>query len=115
MLHGPDGYVMSKSRGNVVNPLDMIKKYSADILRFYLVSNASPDKDFAWSDKAIEGSSRFTKKIIYYFSKVKIAKSNKKTEHKINKAIRDVTKHIDNFEYNLAIIKLRDLFDSFIG
>ena len=112
MLHGPDGFVMSKSRGNVVNPLDMIKKHSADILRFYLISTASPDNDFAWSDKAVEGSSRFINKVIKYFDKVKIGKSSKKVEHKINKAIKDITEQINDFKYNLAVIQLRDLINS---
>lgn len=113
MLHGSDGFVMSKSRGNVVNPLDMIKKYSADTLRFYLVSQASPEKDMKWSDEEIESSFRFILRVVNYFNKVKKGKSNAKTESKLNKTIKEFTDDIENFHYNLAIIKLRELFDSF--
>jgi leucyl-tRNA synthetase len=113
MIHGNDGYVMSKSRGNVVDPLDIIEKYSADILRIYLVSVASPETDFIWSDKGIEASSKFINKIAEYFSKIKFAKSSPRLESKLNKTIKEVTEDIENFKYNLAIIKLRSLFDSF--
>jgi leucyl-tRNA synthetase len=50
MLHGEDGYVMSKSRGNVIDPVETINEYGADTLRLFLVSVASPDKDFSWSN-----------------------------------------------------------------
>ena len=113
MLHGNDGYVMSKSRGNVINPLEIIDKYGADTLRFYLVSVASPDKDFSWSDEAIDGSFRFINRITDYFEKVKIGKSDKKTESKFNKIIKDITEDIEKLRYNLAVIKIRELFDYF--
>ena len=113
MLHGEDGYVMSKSRGNVVLPEAISKKYGIDTARFFLVSIASPDKDLAWSDAGIEGSSRFIHKVWNYFYSVKIGSSSKKTISKLNKAIKGITDDIENFRYNLAIIKIRELFDSF--
>ena len=112
MLHGEDGHVMSKSRGNVINPLDMIKKYSADILRFYLISTASPEKDFSWSDEAIQGTAKLINKIRNYFSKLKKAKPSKLLESKLNSTIEKITKNIEGFQYNLAIINLRQLFEA---
>ncbi|MBW2981636.1 leucine--tRNA ligase [Candidatus Woesearchaeota archaeon] len=112
MLHGEDGFVMSKSRGNVVLPEAISKKYGIDTARFFLVSIASPDKDLSWSDAGIEGSSRFIHKVWNYFHPVKIGKSSKKVESKLNKAIKGATEDIENFRYNLAIIKIRELFDS---
>ncbi len=112
MLHGPDGYKMSKSRGNVVLPEEISKKYGIDTARLFLVSLASPDKDIAWSEKGIQGSSRFINRIVEYFNKVKISKSSKKVEHKLNKTIKELTENIENFNYNLAVIKLRNLFNS---
>lgn len=111
MIHGEDGAVMAKSKGNVVNPLEMIYKYGADVLRLYLVSMASPDKDFIWSSAAVEGSYRFMRKVFEFFSKVKKGKSSAKTESKLNKTIKEVTDDIENFRYNLTIIKIRELFD----
>ena len=102
---------MSKSRGNVVDPLDIVKKYGADTLRLYLVSNASSDKDFIWSEDAIEGSFRFVSKVISYFKNISFRKSNEKTESKFNKGVKDITEDIENLRYNLAIIKLREFFD----
>jgi leucyl-tRNA synthetase len=111
MLH-KDGHVMSKSRGNVVLPEEVSNKYGIDTARFFLTSIASPDKDREWNDHGIEGSLRFMNKIIEYVSKVKIGTSSPKTQHKVNKAIQEITIHIENFEYNIAIIKFRNLFDS---
>jgi len=111
MLHGQDGVVMSKSRGNIVLPEEISKKYGIDTARLFLVSVASPDKDVQWSEHGIEGSSRFIKKIIEYFSGISIGKSSRKIESKLNKTIKEVTEDIENLKYNLAIIKIRALFE----
>jgi len=113
MLHGEDGNKMSKSVGNVIDPLDIVEKYGADSLRLFLVSVASPDSDFNWSDKGIQGSFRFVNKVVNYFKNVKIGKSSKRVESKLNKTIKEVSDDIENFKYNLAVIKIRELFDSF--
>ncbi|HEY7289175.1 MAG TPA: leucine--tRNA ligase [Vicinamibacterales bacterium] len=54
-----DGAVMSKSKGNVVDPDDMIQKYGADALRLYVMFVAPPEKEVEWSDSGLEGSFRF--------------------------------------------------------
>jgi leucyl-tRNA synthetase len=54
-----DGAVMSKSKGNVVDPDDMIGKYGADALRLYVMFVAPPEKEVEWSDSGLEGSFRF--------------------------------------------------------
>jgi len=108
MVHGKDGVVMSKSRGNIVNPTDMIKKYGADVLRLYLISNASPDKDFTWSDEGVEGSFKFLNRVIGF---KKFGKTSRLVESKLNKAVKEVTSDIENFRYNLAVIKIRELFE----
>ena len=112
MLHGADGNKMSKSLGNVINPIDMINKYGADCLRLGLMSFASPDKDSNWDEKILAGGLKFLNKIYNYFKTVKIISEDFKTENRLNKTIKEVTKNIDNFEYNLAIIKIRELADS---
>jgi leucyl-tRNA synthetase len=112
MLHGPDGAVMSKSRGNVVLPETVSEVYGIDTARLFLVSLASPDKDVKWSDKGIKGTLKFINKIFKYFDKVKVGKSSRKVESKLNKIIKEVTEDIENLKYNLAVIKIRELFDS---
>ncbi len=110
MLHGEDRYVMSKSRGNVVLPEEVSKKYGIDTARLFLVSIASTNKDIEWSEEGIEGALRFIKKIMNYFEKQKFSKSNALIEHKVNKTIKEIEKDINGFNYNLAVIKLRELF-----
>ena len=112
MIHGEDGNKMSKSIGNVRDPLDVIKKYGADSLRMFLVSVASPESNFNWSDKGILGSYKFITKLISLFENLKLKKSSLRLESKLNKTIKEVTEDIENFKYNLAIIKLRSLLDS---
>ncbi len=115
MIHGEDGFVMSKSRGNVVDPLDMISKYGADSLRLALVSFASPDKDTNWDEKILNGNYKFVRKVFSYFDKMdkEFGKSDERTESKLNKTIKLVTEYLENLKYNLAIIELRNLFNSF--
>jgi len=111
MLKGINGEKMSKSKGNVILPEEVSKKYGIDAARFFLVSNSSPDKDFDWSEEGISGSSKFINKIMNYFDKVKIGKADARIESKINKAILGVEEDISDFRYNLAVIKLRELFE----
>src|SRR5262249_1768318 len=58
-----DGHVMSKSKGNVVDPDAMIDKYGADALRLYVMFVAPPEKEIEWSDAGIEGSWRFLARV----------------------------------------------------
>jgi leucyl-tRNA synthetase len=122
IVKASDGEKMSKTKGNVVEPLDMIKKYGADSLRLYLVSNSSPNNDFDWDDKGMKSSFKFVKKIYDYFSKIKFKphrgisqgkKNSVRIESKLNKVIKQVTEDAENFRHNLAVIKLRDLFNNF--
>ncbi len=113
MLLGPDGFKMSKSKGNVVLPETVSKKYGIDTARLFLVSIANPDKDIEWNDKGVEGSLRFINKLFDKLDKIKISKSSKRIEHKINSTIKNVTEDIENLRYNLAVIKIRELFESF--
>lgn len=113
MIHGSDGFVMSKSRGNVINPLDMIDKYGTDSLRLALVSFASPDKDTIWDENVLGGSFKFVKKVFSYFDNIeRYTKADAKTESRLNKTVRNVTEQIENLRYNLAIIEIRNLFNS---
>jgi len=112
MLHGLDGAVMSKSKGNVVLPEEVSEKYGIDTARLFLVSIASPDKDTQWSDSGVEGSLRFIRKVFDYFEDVKLGESSARIESKINKTIKEVSEDIEEFRYNLAVIKIRKLFEA---
>jgi leucyl-tRNA synthetase len=58
-----DGSAMSKSRGNVVDPDDMIKEYGADALRLFILFASPPEKEFAWAEEGIEGCFRFLNRV----------------------------------------------------
>ena len=112
MLHGEDGTVMSKSNPKFnIDPLEIISKYSTDSLRLFLISNASPDKDFNWSQSGIGSSYRLVCKIFEFFMSVEIGESSKRLEHKINKAIKEATESLNNIRYNFTVISLRTLFE----
>jgi len=113
IVHAADGEKMSKSKGNVIEPLGYIKKFGADTLRIGLVSFASPDKNSSWDEKIVIGSHKFLYKVYDYFDSWKKGKSDAKIESKLNKTIKEVTDYVQNFKHNLAVIKIRELFDSF--
>jgi leucyl-tRNA synthetase len=104
---------MSKSKGNVILPEEVSKKYGIDSARLFLVSQASPDKDTSWSDRGTEGSYRFIIKLLNFADNFKEQKSSPKLVSKIQKTIRNVTEYIENMKYNLAVIEMRELYSEF--
>jgi len=114
IVHGNDGEKMSKSKGNVVEPLGVINKFGADTLRIALMSFASPDKDSIWDEKIVFGSYKFLNKFYDYFTEFKAGKTDGRTANKINKTIKEVSLDIENFKHNLVLIKLRELFNLFL-
>jgi leucyl-tRNA synthetase len=109
MLHGKDGSVMSKSRGNVVLPEEVSEKYGIDTARLFLMFVAGPDKDMEWDEKGVEGSFRFLKKFYSLIDKKITDKKDSKQISKINKTIKEVTEHIENFKFNMALISLMEM------
>ncbi|MEA3248651.1 MAG: leucine--tRNA ligase [Nanoarchaeota archaeon] len=111
MLCGPNGEKMSKSKGNIVNPDEVSKKYGMDSARYFLLSLAAPDKPRDWSDKGIQGSLRFVRKIFSIFDNVKFGKSSEDFVLKLNSVVGEVTEFYGSFQYRKATIKLKELFD----
>ncbi len=109
MLHGTDGFVMSKSRGNVVLPEEISKKYGIDTARVFLMFVASPDKDMLWDDKGISGCSKFMNKVISLFEKKITNEKDSLLESKTNRTIKEVTEKIESMQYNVALIDLMEL------
>lgn len=112
IVHGSDGEKMSKSRGNIVEPLDSIEKYGADSLRLYLFSNASPESDSSWDSKGIDNTYRFVQRVYDFCSNVKLGKSSERVSHKINSKVKEIEDYVGRVKYNLAIIDLRRIFES---
>jgi leucyl-tRNA synthetase len=115
IINAEDGSKMSKSKGNVVEPLDIIKKYGADSLRLYLVSSSAADSDFDWNENGMQSNFNFVRRVYDYFTKLKFGKTDTIIESKLNQTIKQVTMDVEEFKHNLAIIKIRKLFDYLAG
>jgi len=102
------GVKMSKSKGNVVDPRDVIKKHGVDALRTYLLFIAEPTKDVEWSDKEMTGVSNFLKKIINMKDKMKKAKGDRYIESVTQRKIEAVTNAMKKLQQNVAILELID-------
>jgi leucyl-tRNA synthetase len=111
MINGYDGQRMSKSKGNGVEPLETMKKYGVDTTRFYLMSEASPDKGFNWNDSGIQGSLRIINKVSTILNNLKFGKDSKELEVKLNNSIKNITEQIESLDYRKSTIELRELFD----
>src|SRR3989344_3841915 len=99
--------VMSKSKGNVVDPLEIINKYCADTLRTFILFIANPEKEFDWQDSSIDGIFKFLNR--FYSLLESINKKNELiVESKINKLIKKVTLDIEEFRFNNAIISIME-------
>jgi leucyl-tRNA synthetase len=77
------------------------------------MSLASPDKDSVWNDRGMDSTHKFVTRIYLYLKNVKIGKSSAKIESKLHKTIKEYTQDIENFKYNLGLIKLRALLEDF--
>lgn len=114
MILGDNNEKMSKSRGNVVNPDDMVKSYGADALRVYEMFIGDYEKDAAWSENGLKGCKRFIDKI--YRLKDKVNDKEEYTESLeilINKTIKKVTEDIDTMNYNTAVSALMILANAY--
>ncbi|VVB79655.1 Isoleucine--tRNA ligase [uncultured archaeon] len=111
MINDEKGEKMSKSKGNVVEPLETMAKYGVDTTRFYLLSEASPDKGFNWTDSGIQGSLRIINKIWNISENIKFGKDSEELTKKLNQTIKNVSEQIENIDYRKSTIEIRALFD----
>ncbi|MFH0929608.1 MAG: leucine--tRNA ligase [Candidatus Aenigmatarchaeota archaeon] len=102
-----NGVKMSKSKGNVVDPRDVIKEHGVDTLRTYMLFMAHPTKEVEWSDKEIGGVGKFLERVIRMRASMKKEK-NKYIESVTQRKIESVTNSIKKLEPNVAIIELMD-------
>ena len=114
LVLGPDGDKMSKSKGNVVDPNQIIDVYGADVLRTYILFMGEYGLESPWNDNAIKGVSRFLDKVYNLHDKV-ISGNNytKELEVMINKTIKKVSEDYENMKYNTAISELMKLTNAF--
>ncbi len=118
-----DGSKMSKSKGNVVDPDEIIKKYGADTVRLFMLFASPPQKDLDWSDKGVEGSYRFLSRVWRFMQKNRdlytagtVVKNEeltpelKKLRIELHRAIKFVSHDIEErMQYNTAIARMMEL------
>ena len=116
-----DGAKMSKSKGNVVSPDELISKYGADTVRLYTLFIGPPEKDAEWSDRGVEGAYRFLGRVWRLVEKVTKSQGHQVTKsqgHKYEEALRrkthltikKVTEDFDGgFHFNTAISAIMEL------
>jgi leucyl-tRNA synthetase len=107
LVLGPDGDKMSKSKGNVIDPLDVVSEYGADTLRAYILFMGEYGLECPWNENGIKGVSRFLEKVYNYQNKLNDKKGyTKELENIINKTIKKVSDDFEAMKFNTAISAL---------
>ena len=110
MIGGEDGQKMSKSRGNVINPDDVVEKYGADSFRVYEMFMGPLDKSKPWNTKGLQGSYRFLTKVwklyIEFQSKINDQEPSKETLILLHQTIKKVTEDLEELNFNTAISQM---------
>ena len=114
MILGEGGEKMSKSRGNVVNPNDIVAQYGADTMRLHIMFIGDFEKAVTWSNEAVKGSKRFLDRC---WNLMDLAQDSdeisEKNEALIHKTIKKVTADIDDLKMNTAIAALMAMVNEF--
>lgn len=114
MILGDNNEKMSKSRGNVVNPDDIVRDYGADTLRTYEMFIGDFEKSAPWSENGVKGCRRFLERV-WKLQEIVVEGSDytKELESSIHKAIKKVSKDFDTLKFNTGIATLMSLSNEF--
>ena len=113
MILGEGGEKMSKSRGNVVNPNDIVEQYGADTMRLHIMFIGDFEKAVTWSNEAVKGSKRFLDRCWNLMDIAEEGEISQKNEAIIHKTIKKVTEDIDTLKMNTAIAALMTMVNEF--
>lgn len=114
LILGSDNEKMSKSKGNVVNPDDIIKEYGADTLRLYVMFIGDYEKSAPWNPNGVKGCRRFLDRLWKLQEKTTdVSEYSKDLETTIHRTIKKVSQDIENIKYNTAIAALMSLLNEF--
>jgi len=103
-----DGEVMSKSRGNIVDPDSMIQKYGADTLRLFMLFAAPPETELEWDDRGLEGAFKFLNRVWRIQDNLK-EKADPVMLRALHKAIKKISADVEEFKFNTAIASMMEL------
>ena len=112
MVLGSNGEKMSKSKGNVINPDDMVKEYGADTLRTYEMFMGDYQMDAPWSTETLKGCKRFLERVAKLGTKLN-EKTGYTDEVLVNKTIKKVTTDNETLKYNTAISSLMSMLNEY--
>ena len=112
LILGPDGEKMSKSRGNVVDPNDVVDEYGADVLRLYVLFMGDYEKAAPWSESSVKGCKRFVDRIWALQDKVFDSDEySDKLRSLMHKTIKKVSDDIESMKFNTAIAAMMTLLN----
>ncbi len=110
LILGPDGEKMSKSKGNVVDPNEVVDQFGADVLRAYVLFMGDYEKAAPWSETAVKGCKRFIDRVWGMTDIIaEGTEYSKELESAMHKTIKKVSSDIENLKYNTAIAALMTL------
>jgi len=114
MILGENNEKMSKSRGNVINPDDIVNEFGADTLRLYEMFIGDFEKAVPWSQNGVKGCRRFVDRV-WRLQEILVGGNeySKETETSIHKTIKKVTSDFENMKFNTAIASLMTLVNDF--
>ena len=115
MILGPNGEKMSKSKGNVINPDDMVNEYGADTLRVYEMFMGPFDQTAPWSIESIRGCSKFLDRI-WKMQDIMVDGDEYSPEHEkmMHKAIKKVTNDIEEMKFNTCVSTFMEMVNEFV-
>ena len=111
LILGPDGEKMSKSKGNVVDPNDVIDEYGADVLRTYILFMGDYGAAAPWSESSVKGCQRFLQRVDDLFVLARGNGSTPELETSFHKTVKKVTDDIEAMKFNTAIAALMGLIN----
>lgn len=109
LILGPDGEKMSKSKGNVVDPNDVVAEYGADVLRVYILFMGDYASAAPWSESSVKGCKRFLDRIAGMTDIIKGVGVTPKLEIPFHKTIKKVSEDIEDMKFNTAIAAMMAL------
>ena len=109
LILGPDGDKMSKSKGNVVDPLDIVEDFGADTLRTYIMFMGDYSAATPWNDNAVKGCKRFLERVSGFTDMISEDAETRKLETPFHKTIKKVSSDIEEMKFNTAIAALMTL------
>ena len=111
LILGPDGEKMSKSKGNVVDPNDVVDEYGADVLRVYVLFMGDYEKAAPWSDSSMKGCKRFLDRMAGLTEMVQGTGVTPELEVDFHKTIKKVSSDIEDMKFNTGIAAMMALMN----